>query len=358
MKLKYLGKTTPVASDKKRRKKIQSVFTWAVFFVLLVTYILIMATIYILVGVDVIHIDSVRVPDWLWILMFSVSSLVIGWILTFFISRFVLNAVNVVAEGMTELSRGNFDVKIDLGKNEESKQVANAFNNLAKELKGIQMLRSNFVNEYAHEFKTPIASIKGFAELLKQDDLTDEQRKEYLDIVIEEANRLTTLSSNSLNLSRIENQKILTDVTRFNLSEQIRHSILLLEGKWQEKNIDLQISLEELDITANEEMLKQVWIKLLDNAVKFSYAGGTINVDLNEDKDIVIFKISNGGESIKEEDYHKIFEKFYRTNGVGADGHGVGLSIVKKIVDLHTGEVAVNSYEGKTIFTVSLPKNN
>ncbi len=358
MKLNIFNKSTITNADKKRRKKIQSMFTSAVFFVLLVTYLLIMATIYILIRVDVIHIDSVSVPIWLLILIFSVSSFIIGTLLTLFISRFVLTAVNTVAEGMTELSRGNFDVKIDLGKNEESKQVADAFNNLAKELKGIQMLRSNFVNEYAHEFKTPIASIKGFAELLKQEDLTDAQKKEYLDIVIEEANRLTTLSSNSLNLSRIENQKILTDVSQFNLSEQIRNSILLLERKWQEKKIDLQISLEELNIVANEEMLKQVWINLLDNAIKFSYVEGTVSIDLSKEERNLVFKISNGGEIIKEEDYTKIFEKFYRVGETDADGHGVGLSIVKKIIELHKGKVGVTSNDEKTEFTIILPINS
>jgi len=357
MKLNIFNKLSTTNADKKRRRKITSMFTSAVFFVLLVTYLLIMATIYILVNTGVIYIDSVSMPIWLLILIFSLSSFFIGTLLTLFISRFVLTAVNTVAEGMTELSRGNFDVKIDLGKNEESKQVADAFNNLAKELKGIHMLRSNFVNEYAHEFKTPIASIKGFAELLKQEDLTDEQKKEYLDIVIEEANRLTSLSSNSLNLSRIENQKILTDVSQFNLSEQIRDSILLLERKWQEKKIDLQICLDELNVTANEEMLKQVWINLLDNAIKFSLEGGTININLFKQNNLV-FKISNGGTTIKEEDYQKVFDKFYRTKEAKADGHGVGLSVVKKIIELHKGKISVNSQDGVTEFTVILPLNN
>ncbi len=358
MKLNYLKKTTPNDSNKKRRKKIRSMFTSAVFFVLLVTYLLVMATIYILIGAGVIHIDSVRVPEWLWIMIFALSSLVIGSILTFLISRFVLNAINVVAEGMTELSKGNFDVKIDLGKNEESRQVADAFNNLAKELKGIQMLRSNFVNEYAHEIKTPIVSIKGFAEILKQDDLTEEQRKEYLDIVIEEANRLTALSSNSLNLINIENQNILTNLSEFNISEQIRASILLLENMWQEKNINLQISLDEHFICANEEMLKQVWINLLDNAIKFSNDGGTININLSKENGNLIFKIANGGVVVNKEDCQKIFDKFYRAKGVAVDGHGVGLSIVKKIVDLHKGEICVNSLDGLTEFVVSLPVNS
>ena len=187
--------------------------------------------------------------------------------------------------------------------------------------------------------------------------MTDEQRKEYLDIVIEETNRLTTLSSNSLNLIKVENQNILTNVSEFNLSEQVRASILLLEKSWQEKNINLQIAFDEYDIKANEEMLKQVWINLIDNAIKFSDDGGTISIDISRENDDLVFKISIGGETIKEEDCQKIFDKFYRANQTQTDGHGIGLSIVKKIVELHSGFVSAKSCDGLTTFIVSLPIN-
>lgn len=355
MKVNYLKENTKSPEDKKRRRKIRSMFASAVFFILLVTYLLIMAAIYILIELGIIHIEQMNIPTWLFILIFFVSSIVLGFVLTMLVGRILLKTVNTVAEGMSALARGNFDVRITLGDSQESKQLADGFNNLAKELKNTELLRSNFVNEYAHEFKTPIASIKGFAELLRQKDLSEEEREEYLSVIIEESNRLTALSSNSLNLSKIESQTILTDFSTYNLSEQIRNSILLFQTKWQAKNLNLEISLAEQNITANEELLKQVWINLIDNAIKFSLDGGTVTIDLTKQDDNLIFIIENDGKTIAKEDYEKVFEKFYRGENVVADGHGVGLAIVKKIVQLHGGKVSVISLDGTTQFTVSLP---
>ena len=354
MKLNYLKGSSKDIADKKRRSKIRSMFVLSVFFILIATYLLMALTLFILAKLDILHVEMLSLSTWLLLLIFLVASFIVGSILTIIVSKFVLGAVNTVAEGMSALAKGNYDVKIDLGKNEESKQLANGFNKLAQELKGTQMLRSNFVNEYAHEFKTPIVSIKGFAELLKQKDLTEEQKQEYLDVIIEEANRLTSLSTNSLNLSKIEDQRILSEKARFNLSEQIRNSILLLEKNWQQKNIEFSISLEEYEITANEEMLKQVWINLVDNAIKFSNVGGLVEIELFEEKDNVVFTITNGGKTIAKADYEKVFEKFYRIDS-GSSGHGVGLAIVKKIVELHNGSVSVFSEKERTKFTVKLP---
>ena len=355
MKLKNLIEGSKDITDKKRRRKIRSMFMWSVFLILLSTYLLMITTLFILVKLDVLHVEMLSLSTWLLMLIFLVASFVIGSFLAIIVSKFVLGKVNTVAEGMSALAKGNFDVRIDLGKNEESKQLAKVFNNLAEELKGTSVLRSNFINEFAHEFKTPIVSIKGFAEILKQEDLTEKQRREYLDIIIEEADRLTALSSNSLNLSKIENQRILTDLTEFNASEQIRNSILLLERKWQEKNLELCISLDECNVYANEEMLKQVWINLIDNAIKFSDKDSAINIELKQRQKKTIFSVSNSGKGIKAQDYKKVFEKFYRDKDANTSGHGIGLAIVKKIVELHNGTVEVISQNGLTKFTVILP---
>jgi len=275
---------------------------------------------------------------------------------TVLISRFITRPVNTVAQAMSLLAAGEFGTRIELSKNEESQKLANGFNKLAEELENIQLLRSDFINEFAHEFKTPIVSIKGFAELLKKDDLTDEQRKEYISVICEEAERLATLASNSLNLSKVENQSILTDVTRFNVSEQIRACLLLLEKKWREKNLELNVEFEEYSVSANEEMLKQVWINLLDNAVKFSIDGGTVDVSVGMYENKLKVSVKNQGAEIKEADKHKIFEKFFRTDdNHTVEGNGVGLAIVKRIIDLHNGKIEVDSKGGETCFTVYLP---
>lgn len=149
---------------------------------------------------------------------------------------------------------------------------------MAEELENTQMLRSDFINNFSHEFKTPIVSIAGFAKLLRRGNLTDAQKEEYLAIIEEESLRLAAMATNVMNLTKVENQTILTDLTTFNLSEQIRACVLLLEEKWSRKELDLDLEFPEYTIRANEELLKQVWINLLDNAIKYSPNYGEIGV--------------------------------------------------------------------------------
>ena len=342
-------------ADKLRRRKLRWMFSSAVFFILLGTFLLLTGAAYLLMALDVLNLENIRMTEWYIVLIFLFSSIVIGMIITFIVSRFVMGAVNTVADGMSALSKGDFSVRIDLGKGVEGEQLAGAFNKLAEELENTQMLRSDFINEYAHEFKTPIVSIKGFAELLNEPGLTEEQRKEYVAIIIEETKRLERLSYNSLNLSRIEKQGILTDCTRFNVSEQIRSSILILEKKWIEKKIDLEISIDEHYVVANEEMLKQVWLNLVDNAIKFSAVGGVVAISVKSEPDYIVASFKNGGTKIAEEDKQKIFDKFFRADTEKGEGHGVGLTIVKKIVDLHKGKIVVDSDDNVTEFRVYLP---
>ncbi|MBR1967892.1 MAG: HAMP domain-containing histidine kinase, partial [Clostridia bacterium] len=204
-------------------------------------------------------------------------------------------------------------------------------------------------------FKTPIVSIRGFAELLSKSNLSEEQKKEYVSVILEESVRLSTLAENSLSLSRVESLNILTGVTEYNVSEQIRACLLLLENKWSVKNLDLKVDFNEFAVNANEELLKQVWINLLDNAIKFSKDGGVIEINLKMENNKLSVSIINEGIEISEYDKTKIFDKFYRSEkSKFIEGSGVGLAIVKKIVSLHGGEIAVNSIDGKTCFTVTL----
>jgi signal transduction histidine kinase len=165
------------------------------------------------------------------------------------------------------------------------------------------------------------------------------------------------MSTNILNLNKVERQTILTDITSFNLSEQVRSAVLLLEDKWVKKNIDLRLDFDEFTVEANEELLKQVWINLIDNAVKFTDVGGIVELDVFEDGKNVFVRISNSGEEIPKDKRDKLFNKFYQgdeSRSVG--GNGIGLAIVKRIVDLHSASITVNSENGLNSFTVLLPK--
>ena len=235
--------------------------------------------------------------------------------------------------------------------------MTDSFNTMARELEQTEMLRLDFVNNFSHEFKTPIVSIAGFAQVLRRGNLTAQEQEEYLEIIENESLRLARMANNVLDLTRIESQNILTDVQTFNLSEQLRTCMLLLEGKWTAKHIEPVLPLEEYYYTGSEDLLKQVWNNLFDNAIKFSQDYGIVESRIESDRECLHVTISNYGDPIPEEKMEKIFNKFYQADESHAsEGNGVGLSIVKKIVDLHQGEVRAECNEGKTSFIVDLPK--
>ena len=228
---------------------------------------------------------------------------------------------------------------------------------MATELENTSLLRADFINNFSHEFKTPIVSIAGFAKLLRKGNLAPGEQEEYLAIIEDESLRLSTMATNVLNMTRVENQEILTDVRSYNLSEQIRNCVLILEDKWTAKNIELILDFKEYAVSANEELMKQVWLNLLDNAVKFTTDYGLVEVDITEEKEYVSVSVINSGSEIPEESRERIFQKFYQADeSHSAEGSGIGLAVVQKIVELHHGQVTVESHEGCTSFTVVLPK--
>lgn len=305
---------------------------------------------------NIISIIGIGTSGWYWIVIFIATSIVIGLALAFLLGRIIFKPINKIVDGMERLSEGDFSTRISLGKYDEIKKIENSFNTLATELQKTEILRSDFINDFSHEFKTPIVSISGLIALLKNENLPEEKRLQYLLVMEEEANRLTQMTSNALYLSKIETQGILTNKESFNVSEQIRASLLLLERKWTEKNINPSLDFEEYTISANEDMLKQVWVNLIDNAIKFSNPDSEIEITAYADENTLTVKIGNFGTEIPESDYDAIFNKFYQCDkSRSSEGNGIGLSIVKHIINLHNGEIKVESKNGKTAFTVILP---
>lgn len=296
-----------------------------------------------------------------YLLLMIASSLVIGLVLTLIILKIPLQPINDLIDRMNRLCTGDYSARLHFGGVIENHptftEVSDSFNKLASELENTELLRSDFINSFSHEFKTPIVSITGLAKLVSKGDITDEHRQECLRAIEEESARLADMATNVLNLSKLENQSIITDVTEFNLSEQIRSSFLLLEHKWVKKDIEPSLELEEYMIEGNEEILKQVWINLLDNAIKFSPVGGTVGVTVAEERDHYSVSVTNEGEPIPEEKREKIFGKFYQADeSHSTEGNGIGLAIVKRIAELHSGSVKVECEGGITSFTVRLPK--
>ena len=292
---------------------------------------------------------------------FFYTSLVIGFLLASLTGKIILKPIKRIIDQLDRLASGDFKTRLHFGKpiadHPTFKQVEKSFNRAAEELDYTEMLRSDFINNFSHEFKTPIVSVLGFAKLLKSDQLTKDQRKEYLDIIIEESRRLSELSTTILDLSRIESLSSLSGQTTFSLSEQIREAILLLEYKWSQKHLKLDLNLEELDILADEALLKQVWINLLDNGIKFSPEFGKLSVSLHTKDGTCIVKVQDHGPGMDQATSDLIFTKFYQGDtSHQSEGNGLGLALVKKIIELHRGTVTVESNTGKgSTFIVVLP---
>ena len=347
--------------QRNHRFSLTLMLSLVVFFVLLIASLFALLIVTILSKTGVINQlgDTFDVKDIVWLMV--LISIVIGTGITLLAGKFPLIPINEMVNKLNALASGNFKTRLHFGKllskNPTFTELSESFNTLAEELENTEMLRSDFINNISHEFKTPIVSISGLAKLLRKGNLTEEQRLQSLAAIEEESIRLSRMATNVLNLTKVENQTILTDVTTYNLSEQIRSSVLLLENAWVKKNIDLQLDFDEINVEANEELMKQVFINLIDNAIKFTDYGGTVAIKISDKDDRCVVCVSNTGNEIPPENQKRIFNKFYQADeSHSTEGNGIGLAIVKRIVDLHRGEVSVESKNGMTTFSISLSK--
>jgi signal transduction histidine kinase len=290
--------------------------------------------------------------------LLSCVSILFGTGLSAWIFRNTLRPLFKLSEATKEVARGNFGVRVHYdGKHTELQNLTQSFNRMAHELGNIEMMRSDFISEISHEFKTPIASIEGCAMLLQNDSLTSEERREYAELISQSSHRLSVLTSNILKLSRLEKQEIVTDRRDFRLDEQIRLAVLMLESEWTTRSIDLDIRLDELTWYGNEELLMQVWVNLIGNAIKFSNPGGTVQLTLRRDGAFLNAEVRDYGIGMTEEVQKHVFEKFYQGDKTRSDrGNGLGLALVQRIVELCDGEILVESVPGRgSCFTVKLP---
>ena len=286
----------------------------------------------------------------------------IGTAVAAFFTKWVLLPLNEMIHAIKRISKGDFKVQIQETFHERSDFgiLQRSFNHMASDLDGIEMFRNDFINNFSHEFKTPIVSIQGFAHQLKAGGLTPEEEQEYIRIISDEADRLAKMSTNILLLSKLENQAIVTDKTEFWLDEQIRTCLVLLEKQWGPKDIELNLELDEVKYYFNENMLSQVWLNLFGNAIKFTPEGGTLTCTLSADSKQVTVSIRDTGIGMSRDTIRHIFDKFYQgdTSHTG-DGNGIGLNIVSRILYLCGGTISVESEVGSgSVFTVTLPVAN
>ena len=277
------------------------------------------------------------------------------------LSKIFVSPMMKLGDAMRKVAGGDFTVRLDCtSKIRDVREVYGSFNTMVKELGNTETLQTDFVSNVSHEFKTPINAIEGYASLLQDSQLTDEQKNAYIDKIIFNTRRLSDLVGNILLLSKVNNQTISLKASTFRLDEQVRQSILALESKWEKKEIEFDIDLDEIEYTGYENLLSHVWLNLIDNAVKFSPQNGQIRIRLKQLAGSVTFSIWDNGLPIPEADIGRIFNKFYQgDNSHASEGNGLGLALVRKIVAAAHGTINVTSSEDAgTEFVVALPNSS
>ena len=266
-----------------------------------------------------------------------------------------------IIQALEQIARGDFSARLDDAYKRPGPVggLVQTFNDTVLKLDRMEKMRQEFISDVSHEIQSPLTSIRGFASALRQDDLSAEDRLHYLDIIEAESGRLSKLCANLLKLASLESDQVQFEPKPYRLDTQIRSLIVACEPQWSGKGIEMDVTLDEASVTADEDLLSQVWINLLHNSIKFTPRGGSVRVALERRADRLEITIADTGIGIAAEDLPHIFERFYKADPSrrrSEEGSGLGLSIAKKVVDMHRGTIAVRSQPASgTSFVVDLP---
>lgn len=269
--------------------------------------------------------------------------------------------IKYITSASEKIMQGDFSVRIKpmnwFGLDGNFNEIIKCFNKMAEELSSVETLRADFIANVSHEMKTPLAVMQNFGTLLQMPNLSDEKRMEYAKGIIDSSQRLSEMITNILKLNRLENQQIYPQVTEFNLGEQLCECLLQYENVWEKSEIEIETDIaENVLVKADAELLSLVWNNLFSNAFKFTETGGTVSVTLTATEHHAIVKVKDTGCGMSAEVGEHIFEKFYQGDtSHSTQGNGLGLALVKRVVDIMYGEIGVESVVGKgTVFTVKI----
>ncbi len=285
--------------------------------------------------------------------------LTIGSLLILLASRYVLNPVKKLTNAAREMAKGNFSVRLKSKNRDEVGELITSFNHMASEVEKIDKMREDFVSSVSHEFQSPLTSIRGFTRAIRDEVIPKQNQKEYLDIISQETERLSRLSENLLRLASLDSEHHPYNPERFRLDEQIRRTVLATEPQWKSRNVQISLDVEPVEITADKDLLEQVWLNLLTNAIKYSFENETIFIECKKGTSAISVRFKDVGKGIPNEELPHLFERFYKVDKArssSVEGNGLGLSIVKKILSLHGYTIDVASEEGVgSTFTVHIP---
>ena len=295
-----------------------------------------------------------ELPIFVWAMVFSGT---IGVAVTNHMTKMLIDPIAKLRSAMREVADGDFKVEAKCeSRIQDVQDIYDSFNSMVRELSTTETLQTDFISDVSHEFKTPINAIEGYASLLEGEPSPEEQRA-YVEKILFNTRRLSALTGNILLLTKLSNQSILPQKTQFRLDEQIRQAIVALEQKWSEKELGFEVELAETPFFGYESLLPHVWTNLIGNAVKFSPKGGEIRIKMMRTEGAVVFTIEDDGPGIVPGDEEHIFTKFYQSESShGMEGNGLGLALVRQIVEMSGGSVDVQNLEaGGCRFTVRLP---
>ena len=292
------------------------------------------------------------------VVLLSIAMAVIDYLRRKFM---VERPVKRITDATSRMIQGDFNVRIEptatLGSDDSFNEIIACINKMAEELSGVETLRTDFIANVSHEMKTPLAVMQNYGTLLQAHDLTDDTRIEYAKAITESSRRLADMMTNILKLNKLENQQIYGELTTFNLGEQLCECLLQYESIWERKGIEIETSIEEgVLISADAELLSLVWNNLFSNAFKFTDNGGKVSLSLNADDKYATVKVSDTGCGMSAEVGAHIFEKFYQADESRAtQGNGLGLALVKRVIDIMQGEISVESTVGVgSSFTIKI----
>lgn len=314
-------------------------------------------------GVKAMFVDPLTPPSTAflirWIYSFLIYFLLIGSLLILISSVYLIRPINKLTKATKRLARGDFDVKLNIKQSGELGDLARSFEQMTNDLRQLEQMRRDFVANVSHEIKSPLTSISGYAIALKGVELPEHERRRYLDIIIAEAERMSRMNDGLLKLSLLESHSQQLQVSTYSLDEQIRRVIVLLQPQWSARNIEFDLQLTTAKITADYELLNQVWSNIIVNSIKFSEVNGSVAIVIKHDASAITVSITDNGIGIAPEDQKHIFDRFFkadRSHNRKNNGSGIGLAIVKQIVSLHEGDIAVESQYGVgTTISVTLP---
>jgi len=335
----------PKLPEIKARPRVAQIFAVIITGIIAVSTVLTFGVIFVMLRLKIPTITAIVTST----TYMGIFTTVIGVGIAAYTSTKMLSPIVKINDAAKKVARGDFSVRLEeksIAK--EIEEIATSFNIMVKELSNTETLRTDFVGNVSHEFKTPLSAIEGYATLLQDERLTKEEQALYVSRILENTSRLSKLTHSILSLSQLENQEIVLQQEVYSLDEQIRRVLLSYEPLWEEKELSIDLALESTQIYGSKSLLAQVWSNLIDNAIKFSRSGGTLFVSCWEFDGKVVVRIRDNGIGMSEEVRLHAFDKFYQGDrSHTGQGSGLGLALVRRIILLSGGNIELQSKEGK-----------